>query len=320
MKFCLVGPGIMPIPPTGWGAVERAIWYRSCALSELGHDGEIINTPDMDEIVGECLEGDYDVIHIHYDVFYPVIERLYGKVNCPILFSSHYPYIDQKNMHPRDGYDRIFDYMLTSNKKFYNFAVSPKDYQFFLDQGFPQDRIYPLREGPLVSEFRYNEECEKPDKSLYLAKIEERKKQYKYQSIPGIEFVGRYEGQTSFDPKNKNYLGELKSNEIITSYANLVHLSDGENGTCMSVMEALVLGLGVVVSRRTASELDTSLEFIEVIPDDKLDDLDYITEKIQDNRRISISMRNEIREYGIKSYSLLERMKEYVRDIEGIIG
>ena len=115
-------------------------------------------------------------------------------------------------------------------------------------------------------------------------------------------------------------MGELKSNEIITSYANLVHLSDGENGTCMSVMEALVLGLGVVVSRRTASELDTSLEFIEVIPDDKLDDLDYITEKIQDNRRISISMRNEIREYGIKSYSLLERMKEYVRDIEGIIG
>ena len=66
--------------------------------------------------------------------------------------------------------------------------------------------------------------------------------------------------------------------------------------------------------------LVTSLEFIEVIPDDKLDDLDYITEKIQDNRKISIAMRNEIREYGIKSYSLLERMKEYVKDIENIIG
>ena len=26
MKFSLVGPGIMPIPPNGWGAVEIIIW------------------------------------------------------------------------------------------------------------------------------------------------------------------------------------------------------------------------------------------------------------------------------------------------------
>ena len=25
MKFCIVGPGIQPIPPTGWGAVEILI-------------------------------------------------------------------------------------------------------------------------------------------------------------------------------------------------------------------------------------------------------------------------------------------------------
>ena len=26
MKVAIVGPGIMPIPPTGWGAVEILIW------------------------------------------------------------------------------------------------------------------------------------------------------------------------------------------------------------------------------------------------------------------------------------------------------
>ena len=26
MKVTLIGPGIMPIPPTGWGAVEILIW------------------------------------------------------------------------------------------------------------------------------------------------------------------------------------------------------------------------------------------------------------------------------------------------------
>lgn len=320
MKFCLVGPGIMPIPPTGWGAVERAIWYRSCALAELGHEGDIINTSDIDEIIKECMENEYDVIHFHYDQHYPVVDYLHNKVKCPILFSSHYPYIEQVEMHRRDGYDRILDYILHNGQKFYNFAVSPKNYEFFVENGFPQDRIFPLREGPLVSEFRYSSECEKPDKSLYLAKIDERKKQYKYQSIPGIEFVGRYVVGTSFDPDNENYLGELKSNDIITSYANLVHLSDGENGTAMVIMEALVLGLGVVVSTQNVNELDTSLDFIEVIPDDKLDDLEYVTEKIEKNREISLAKRDEIREYGIKSFSLIEKMKKYVEDIEGILA
>lgn len=320
MKICLVGPGIMPIPPTGWGAVERAIWYRSCALSELGHEGDILNTPDMNEITAECLNGDYDVIHFHYDQHYPVVDYLYDKVKCPILFSSHYPYIEQVNMHRRDGYDKIFDYILNNGNKFYNFSVSPKNYDFFIENGFPKDRIFHLREGPLVSEFRYNSECENPNKSLYLGQIHQRKKQYLYQSIPGIDFVGKYFPGTSFDPENKNYLGELKSNDIITSYANLVHLSDGENGTAMVIMEALILGLGVVVSEQNVNELDTSLNFIEVIPNEKLNDLEYISKKIFENRKVSLEKRNEIREYGIESFSLVEKMKKYVNDIENIIN
>jgi len=320
MKLAIVGPGIMPIPPDGWGAVERAIWYRACALGELGHEGDILNTPDMNEIAKECLEGDYDAIHFHYDQHYPVVDYLYGKVKCPILFSSHYPYIEQVNMHRQDGYDRVFDWMISNGNKFYNFAVSPKNYDFFVENGFPKDRIFPLREGPLVSEFRYTEECEKPDKSLYLGQIGERKKQYKYQSIPGIEFVGRYFPGTSFDTDNENYLGEFKSNDILTSYANLILLSDGENGTAMVVMEAFIAGLGVVVSEQNTNELDTSLDFIEVIPDDKLDDLEYVSSRISENRKISLSKRNEIREYGIKSFSLFEKMKKYSADIESIIN
>ena len=38
MKICLVGPGIIPIPPTGWGAVESIIWECANELSDLDHD------------------------------------------------------------------------------------------------------------------------------------------------------------------------------------------------------------------------------------------------------------------------------------------
>ena len=46
MKIALVGPGIIEIPPKGWGAVESLIWDYATELGELGHEGTIINTPD----------------------------------------------------------------------------------------------------------------------------------------------------------------------------------------------------------------------------------------------------------------------------------
>ena len=44
MKLSIVGPGIMPIPPTGWGAVEILIWDQKLALEKLGHQVNIVNT------------------------------------------------------------------------------------------------------------------------------------------------------------------------------------------------------------------------------------------------------------------------------------
>lgn len=323
MKFCLIGPGIMPIPPDGWGALERQIWDRACVLGEMGHEGEIINTPDMNEIVKECLENEYDVIHVHYDVFYPVVDYLYGKVKCPILFSSHYPYIDQSNMHHRDGYDRIFYFMLNNSEKFYNFAVSPKDYDFFLESGISKDRLFWLMEGTNDPEFTYDEICEYLNKSIYLGKISERKKQYVYQTIPNIDFVGKYEVGTSFDKSNGNYKGEWNRDDLcktLTKYANMVLLSDGENGTSLAIKEALVNGLGVVISRHSASELDTSKPYITIIPDDKMEDLDYVQNAIQENRECSVKMRKEIREYGMETFSLTKLIDKYVKNIESILN
>ena len=37
MKISIIGPGIMPIPPTGWGAVEILIWDSKNDLEKLGY-------------------------------------------------------------------------------------------------------------------------------------------------------------------------------------------------------------------------------------------------------------------------------------------
>jgi hypothetical protein len=43
MKIALIGPGIMSIPPSGWGAVEILIWDYYNELTKLNHDVTIIN-------------------------------------------------------------------------------------------------------------------------------------------------------------------------------------------------------------------------------------------------------------------------------------
>ena len=57
MRITLIGPGIMPIPPTGWGACEILIWDTKLALEALGHEVQIINTKDARQI----FEADFTI-------------------------------------------------------------------------------------------------------------------------------------------------------------------------------------------------------------------------------------------------------------------
>jgi autotransporter strand-loop-strand O-heptosyltransferase len=57
MKIINVTPGIIPIPPNGWGAVEKIIWEFHTNLLELGHDSRITYLDDV--------PPDADIVHIH---------------------------------------------------------------------------------------------------------------------------------------------------------------------------------------------------------------------------------------------------------------
>lgn len=318
MKIALVGPGIIEIPPKGWGAVESLIWDYATELSELGHDGSIINTPDTEQIIEELKSDDFDFIHVHYDVFYPLMDIIHSE--CPkakLAISSHYPYIDQPEKHKYDGYYKVYEWLLNNNQ-YYNFCISKKDYDSFVKAGAPKEKLLVCENGAQHRDYKFTDEPSKPDKTLYLGKIEPRKKQYLYQNIDSIEFVGHYTRTTTFNP-NKNYLGEWEHQyklQHVTDYGNMLLLSDGENGTPLVIKEALICGLGVVVSQYAAHDLDKTQPFVTVIPDDKLTDLEYIEEELKRNRVISLSMRRDIRQYGVNNFSWKKLVKTYVENIE----
>ena len=320
MKIALIGPGLMEIPTKGWGAVEILIWEYATELGEMGHGGIIINTPDTNEIINYFKEDQYDFIHLHYDMFYAVLDEIKKlQPNAKIAISSHHAYIERPDIHRRYGYGPVFDF-LKNNKTYYNFCISHKDYNAFKSAGADESKLRICQNGANHKEIVFKNTCIKPNRSIYLAKIEPRKRQHLYQSIDSIDFVGKYTNTTPFS-REKNYLGEwshdYKVNHI-TDYANVVLLSDGENGTPLCIKEGMMAGLGVVSSKWAAHELPDE-PYVTIIDDEHWNDIDYVSKSIEENRNISIDMRKEIRDYAVNTFSWESLVKLYEKNIKELV-
>ena len=85
-------------------------------------------------------------------------------------------------------------------------------------------------------------------------------------------------------------------------------------------MEALASGLGVVVCEWGKANLDTTKEFITVIPEDKIEDISYVEEQIIKNREYSVAHRDEIREYS-KQFDWVKVIETYyLPNVEKVIA
>jgi glycosyltransferase involved in cell wall biosynthesis len=315
MKIALIGPGIMPIPPPGWGAVEILIWEYYNKLKELGHNVHIINTPDTNQIIKIVNDNNFDVAHLHYDVFYHILDHLKCKKT---IMTSHYPYILDKSRHQGDGFAKAFQFMATQNKHYIH-CLSQETYHFFVSEGADKDKLFLLPNGANDDLFAFVENPIKTNRAIYLGKIEHRKKQYVYQDINIIDFVGK-NWDNKFNTNRSNYLGEWSKEFLyhhLTEYPTLVLLSEGE--LCPLVCtEALIAGLGLVVSSHATANLDLSKPYITVIPDEKLEDLDYVGEAIKQNIEVSKKMRKEIRDYGIQMFSWNTIAEKYISILESL--
>jgi len=314
MKISIIGPGIMPIPPTGWGAVEILIWDQKLALEKLGHEVQIVNTQSPVEIIKQINAFRPNFVHIQYDDFI----ELYSYIQYPCAITSHFGYLEQPNRWDYYG-ARIAKPFQDIKPNVFCLSYGIKEvYQNILN--IPSDRLFVTPNGVNINEFNYVSNPKHSDRSIYLAKIDYRKRQYLFQSIKTLWYAGNV-ADTRFD-QSKNYLGEWSKNTLynnLTHYGNLVLLSDGEAHPLVC-MEALAAGIGVVVSQWGAANLDISKDFITVIPEDKINDIEYVESRIIENREYSVQHRDEIREY-VKQFDWTTVIKDiYVPTIEKIIA
>jgi hypothetical protein len=320
MKIVLIGPGCMPIPSPGWGAVERIVWdyYQvlSSGMKGMGYEVHIINTPHHHEIIQQCNALNPDVAHIMYDDHIQVA----GALEAPkILYTSHFAYLTSSQL--ETAYSGYFHGIFMSvirqsdNSRLWLNVISDEIASLYARYGFPRERIRVMRNGARDDLFRFSMEPTHGDKSIYLGKVEYRKAQYKYQSIHGIDFVGNYH-DSPFNRGSPSYKGEWSKERLyqdMTEYGNLVLLSQGEADPLV-VKEALVAGLGVVVSECASANLDIgdARPWITVIPNEKLDNLEYVATQIAENRQSSLKAREEIRNYGLSKFGWSGILQEYI--------
>ena len=242
---------------------------------------------------------------------------IYPYIQYPSAITTHFAYLTRPDF--MGAYkQRIFDQFSYIKPNVFGLSEEINDVYHSVC-GIPESQLFLNPNGVNFEIFRKTNYPENPDSSIYLAKIDHRKRQYLFQNIDSLFYAGNI-ADSRFDP-NKNYLGEWSKQHLydnLTDYGNLVLLSDGEAHPLVC-LEAFAAGLGVVISEWASANLDTSKEFITVISENEISNNIYVEKRIIENREYSIKNREQILDYA-KSFDWKQILKNhYIPNIEKLI-
>ena len=274
---------------------------------------KIINTKDGRQIIDQINEFRPDFVHVHYDEFIPIIPY----IQYPCAITSHFGYLERPEMF--NGYVNVLNAFTQIKPNVFCLSEGIKNV-YRVMSGIKDEKLFVTPNGVDISRFRTTDIPKYPNRSIYLAKIDYRKRQHMFQSIDSLWFAGNI-ADNRFNTE-KNYLGEWSKEVLfkdLTDYGNLVLLSDGEAHPLVC-MEALAAGLGVVVTEWGKANLDANKEFITIIPESKVNDLEFVENAIIENREYSIAHRDEILEYAKEFEWKAVLKKHYIPAVEHLVS
>jgi len=250
LNIFISDPGILEIPPKGWGAVEKVIWNYKIQLEKLGHN--------VDIQVPWGFKREYDIYHVHTPN--QGFVDLYN-AKKPFIYSlhDHHAYLwGKKSL----CYDENFDVMKKS-------IISLTHAEYLIDYFSDTDKLFYLPHG-VDTELYVDKNYKKDDHKLLcvasnglLFNETNDRKGFRYAieaarnlNLP-ITIVGPKSNQTYFND-NKDLLEYNKLNiiydaneeeliEIYNQHTIFLHLSDLEAGhPNLTLLESLSCGLPIV--------------------------------------------------------------------------
>lgn len=288
MKIVQVHTGIHPIPPNGWGAVEKIIWEYKCNLDRLGHKCDVLFLNDIDP-------NKYDIVHVHLA---NLALELHSR-NIPYYFSfhDHHAYIYGKNS---PVYINNRNAMKHSIKSF----VPAK----YLVDYFDLPNVEYLSHGVNNSTFKHLDYVSNNHKLLCVAnngfihdQSEDRKgfsyaiEAAKKLNLP-ITIAGPVNNKHFFDTYNIDYdkltiLYNLTEQELVDVYRNhtiFLHPSISEAGhPNLTLLEAMSSGLPVVGTLEDNNELDGLFRITRNV-DDIVEGINHVIKNYTDYRNRSL--------------------------------
>jgi len=319
MKIALIAPGLLPVPPPGWGAVETIIWHHKCYLEQFGHQVEIFNTRAIHKVIHRINAGPYDFVHCHSELF--ILECL-AHLTRPMATTSHNGTLSlgRPDLFDRsEGFEYLFNDTLKTSA---NIVLSERIRDLYLRLGY-RGRLYVLRNGVAINAFRIAPQGN--GKAVCLGRLSARKRQTWLAEITrnriAVDFVGPppVDGSDILpESATAKYLGEWDRptiHERLTNYSCLVLLSRSEAAPLV-VLEALAAGLSLVVSEASSANL-TNGPFITILSD-RESNRDVICSEIQAAIDHNDAQRHAIRRYAKMTFDFSTVVFDYLSIIHDI--
>lgn len=253
MKIIQVTPGIISIPPNGWGAIEKVVWNYKNALEHNGFECDI-------KYLDEIAVNNTDIVHIH--VANLAIEA--KKRGIPYIFSLHdhhvYRYGKDSDLY-NENLEAIKGSIISfCHAEFLVDFFDDTDKLFYLSHGVDSSYFTSSKENKLKQDIKllcvanngYSDDNSSDRKGFRYA-IEAAKEL----NLP-ITIVGP-ENNTNFFKKNKDLLKYDKLNiiaknvseeellEIYRTHSIFLHPSELEAGhPNLTILEAISCSMPVV--------------------------------------------------------------------------
>lgn len=315
LHVLLVGPGIMPIPSDGWGAVETVIWQQKVHLERLGHSVDILNRRGVRAALA-AKPWTYDLVHLHYDELAQLWGELARRYGFPLAATTHYGYAAwPQRWDP--GFARVFARLCDLPA---HFALSPEIAERFRIAGSGA-WIGVVPNGTEVDEIAFDP-TPGNGRALCIGKIEPRKRQadlarlFEDKAVP-CDFVGPVvDDRFAAGAISSRYLGSWRRADVharMTQYSALVLASWGE-AHALVVLEAMAAGLSLVLTPQAAANLEPGHPWVHVVDDVS----DEFAERVAIACRENASHRAQIREHARRHWgwdTLARRYESAARDM-----
>lgn len=298
-RLLIIASGEVSIPPDGWGAVETIIHETIPTYLAKNFDVLVVNSKAIQDLY-RARSFDPSVILVHDDIATKRTRFFFRRT--PIIAVTHYGLAASEELwHP--SYRRVLRGLGRAN---YVVCLNPR-IKVQLSKYITDSKLIVCPNG---SSFHAEPVETHNHELICVGKVEPRKKQYELfeafsASNRGIKFVGeivdeRVQGlfRTSSVAKD-SFVGawtRARLAELLPGFEALILISSGE-ADALVLYEAQIAGLPILVTPRALGSQDSSLDWIQVIPDNpSREDIEVALSRVRSNH-VTIS------EYAYKNYS-----------------